>query len=204
VEQRTRILDIGTGTGVIAIMLAQRNADAQIHAVEIDQDAFEQARQNMKDSIWSDRLEVFHESIQDYARFSKVSYDLIVSNPPFFTGGTFSLDENRNNVRHTVKLPTGDLLAATRGLLSKEGKLCVILPYIEGLRFKERAQQYNLYCSRMTEVISRVGKPVERVLLEFERQECEMKSDQLIIQVGERHEYSDEYMALTKEFYLGL
>ncbi len=197
-----RILDIGTGTGLIAIMMAQRNVDANIHAVEIEEAAFDQAKKNMEESPWKDRLEVFHTSIQDFARSSRTKYDLIISNPPFFSGGTFSQDQDRNNVRHTVKLPNGDLLSATRSLLSQEGRFCVILPYIEGLRFKQMAERYHLFCTKMVEVKPKKEKGVERLLLQFERTQRPLEESELIIQREKRNDYTDDYVDLTKEFYL--
>lgn len=196
------ILDIGTGTGLIAIMMAQRNAEATIHAVEIEEAAFEQAKANMERSSWKDRLEVFHTPIQDYARSTRTTYDLIISNPPFFSGGTFSQDQDRNNVRHTVKLPNGDLLTATRSLLSQEGRFCVILPYIEGLQFKQMAERYHLFCTKMVEVKPKKDKGVERLLLQFERTEKPLEESELVIQREKRNDYTDDYVALTKEFYL--
>lgn len=196
------ILDIGTGTGVIAIMLGQRTSDAQVHAVEIDDLAYEQAQYNMALTSWKDRMEVFHMPIQEYAKTATTIYNLIVSNPPFFSGGTFSHNQDRNSVRHTVKLPHGDLLAATRKLLAPEGKFCVILPVIEGLRFKELAQTYNFYCTKITNVKPKVDKPVERLLLQFEKTQKETQEDELIIQHDGRNEWTEEYMALTGAFYL--
>ena len=198
------ILDIGTGSGIIAIMAAQRNMKAVIDAVEIDPLTYQQAKENMQMSPWTDRLSAYESRIQDYARTCTKSYDVIISNPPFFTGGTFSTDQNRNDVRHTIKMPTGELLIAVRNLLSKDGKFCVILPYIEGLRFKERAQQYNLYCSKMVEVHPKKDKPIERLLLQFERDEKDMKKDILVIQKELRNDYTEAYINLTSNFYLNM
>jgi len=122
--------------------------------------------------------------------------------PPFFTGGTLSDQDNRNNVRHTVKLPNGDLLSSVRRLLKKDGRFCVILPLIEGLRFKEQAHNYNLHCSKVTEVKSKHDKSVERLLLQFEKNETEEVVDQLVIQFEKRNDYTEDYIKLTKEFYL--
>ena len=204
VSNARRILDIGTGTGVIAIMLAQRTAQAIVHGVEIDERACQQASQNMSISPFAERLKCIHESIQDYSKLTEESYDLIVSNPPFFSGGTFSKNESRLNVRHTIKLPNGDLLSAARRLLTKDGKFCVILPFIEGLRFQELASRYHLYCTKITEVLPKADKSVERLLLQFEKKEKDIISDQLIIQSGGRHEYTEAYMNLTKDFYLNM
>lgn len=203
-ESAKTALDIGTGTGVIAIMLAQRSSDCQVFGIEIDRVACEQAAENMKASPFADRLSAINSSIQDFTDQSDQTFDLIVSNPPFFSGGTFSHNENRNNVRHTVKLPHGDLLGAVRKLLSAEGRFCVILPLIEGMRFRELARTYNLYCTKMTEVIPKADKQVERLLLEFQRREVALKKDQLVIQNQNRNDWTPEYVDLTKDFYLAM
>lgn len=195
-------LDIGTGSGVIAIMLAQRALDAQIQAVEIDGEACAQAEENMQNTPWAARLKAFPIAIQDFTAAHDHTYDLMVSNPPFFSGGTFSHNQDRNSVRHTVKLPHGDLLSAVRSLLSDTGRFCVILPYIEGLRFQELARDYNLYCTRITEVKPKADKPIERLLLQFERYEKPLQRDSLTIQLEGRNEWTDAYVALTGDFYL--
>ena len=201
VSDATRILDIGAGTGLIAIMLAQRNEDALVHAVEIDDAACTQAVTNMENSPFSNRLTSFPVSIQDYS-FKQEKYDLIVSNPPFFSGGTLSNNSDRDAVRHTVKLPHGALLLSVQRLLANKGKFAVILPFIEGLRFEEMAATYNLYCTRKTEVKPKAEKSVERLLLEFERVKKEPTTDQLVIQKDARNDWTDEYIALTGDFYL--
>jgi tRNA1Val (adenine37-N6)-methyltransferase len=202
-EAAQSILDIGTGTGVIAVMLAQRNELALVHGVEIDDEAAAQAAENMRATPWAERLHVRHHSIQDYARDTEQRYDLIVSNPPFFTGGVLSQSENKTGVRHTVKLPHGDLLIATQTLLTPQGVFAVVLPLLEGLRFVEMARSYRLYCERMTEVRTKAGKPVSRLLLQFTRQiPHSIRKDELIIQQDEANAWTPEYRELTKEFYL--
>jgi len=201
-EQAASALDIGTGTGLIAIMLGQRLPEAQIHAVEIDEIACEQARENAETAPWSDRLHIHQESIQDFTRRWSDTFDLIVSNPPFFTGGTFSDKQGRNSVRHTVKLPHSDLLISVRRLLAPDGRFCLILPLIEGLRFRELAETYQLYCTRITEVHPKADKPVERLLLQFEREPKACQTDKLIIQKEKRNDWRKEYVELTKDFYL--
>ena len=202
VEEKKEILDIGTGTGVIAIMLAQRNLEANVEAVEIDPAACQTAKGNMLKSPFSNRLNIVQESIQNFAKTTRKEYDLIVCNPPFFTGGTLSAQISRNNVRHTIKLPNGDLLNCVQRLLKKDGKFCVVLPFIEGLRFKELAQNYNLYCTKVTQVKSKKEKPIERLLLQFEKLNQSETTDELIIQFEKRNDFTPDYIALTKEFYL--
>jgi len=202
-ENAQKILDIGTGCGVVAIMLAQRAQAKEIHGIEIEAAAHQQATKNMANSPWNANLKAIHQSIQDYAKLSREEYDLIVSNPPFFSGGTFSLNENRNNVRHTIKLAHGDLLSTSRKLLSKNGKLCIILPLMEGLRIKELANSYRLYCTKITEVKSRPDKSSERLLMQFEKTEKELVKEELVVYASPRSKkYSPEYIELTKAYYL--
>lgn len=196
------ILDIGTGSGVMALILAQRAFNAEVHGVEIDSDAAQQASQNMATSPWPGRLQTFATSIQDFTASSNGQYDLIVSNPPFFSGGTFSDNNDRMAVRHTIKLPHGDLLSAVRKLLAPSGCFAVILPHLEGLRFRELANSYHLFCTRLTEVHSRPDKPAERLLLQFECQVNPLQKDSLCIHSGDGPDYTEEYIGLTREFYL--
>lgn len=199
------ILDIGTGTGLIAVMLAQRTENATIQAVEIDEEACSQAKENMANSPWADRLTCVHDSIQNFAKTVDHRFDLIVSNPPFFSGGTFSNSQDKNSVRHTVKLPHGDLLAAVRSLLSPDGKFCMILPQMEGLRFREMAANYGLYCSKLVEVLPRAGKSIERLLLQFELKQKTLEKTQLVIHNGEgSNDWSQAYRGLTEAYYLKL
>lgn len=202
VGQAKRILDIGTGSGVVAVMLGQRNLEATIHGVEIDAAAYQQAEANMMAAPWKERLVAIHSPIQDFAKAQEEKYDHIVSNPPFFSGGTFSNNQDRNSVRHTVKLPHGDLLVAVRKLLTDQGRFSLILPYIEGLRFQELARTYNFYCNRITEVQPKADKKVERLLMQFERKEKELQKDSLVIQKEARNDWTEAYIALTGAFYL--
>ncbi len=205
VEGTEKILDIGTGTGLVAIMLGQRTDKAEIHGVEIDDISCDQAKENMEAAPWSNRLKAIPIAIQDYSKTSSEQYDLIVSNPPFFTGGTFSDNQDRNSVRHTVKLPHGDLLGAVRKLLKPQGSFCVILPFIEGLRFEELANTYKFYCTNRMEVRPKADKPVERLLLKFERKPvAEVEKNELVIQKNKRNDWTEAYIALTGDFYLNM
>ena len=208
IDNARNILDIGTGTGVIAIMLAQKSQNTEgavIHAVEIDDAAVEQAAENMQASPFASHLSVFHDSIQDFAKKNTLKYDLIVSNPPFFTGGTLSSNGDKTNVRHTVKLSHGDLLNATRELLVKDGgRFCVILPLIEGLRFIEIARTYGFYNTRRTDVRPKQDKAIERLLLQFEMTTTQpLTHDELILQNSkDERDYTEGYRALTQAFYI--
>ncbi len=205
-KDRKRALDIGSGTGIIALMLAQRSQSLMVTGVEIDEDAYLQSRSNMRQSIFAERLFAVYSSLQDYAAITEDRFDLIISNPPFFSGGTFSSNENKANVRHTIKLSHADLLLSVKKLMSANGYFDLILPYIEGLRFIEMAGKYDLSLNKMTEVQSRENKSIERLLLRFKHGESsDFDKDELIIYQGEGvKDYSDEFKAFTKEFYLFL
>ncbi len=196
------ILDIGSGTGLIALMLAQRQPKGRIVGVEIDPEACKQAQENAAASPFSDRLELVEAAIQDFSKEDSRKFDLIVSNPPFFSGGALSFSQDRNSVRHTIKLSHGDLLRAVQYLLAPEGRFCLILPLLEGLRFQEIAETYHLYTSSITEVIPIKGKLVERLLLEFRREVSECTVDQLIIRNKTNADWSEAFWSLTKAFYL--
>ena len=206
IKNTASVLDIGTGTGLIAIMLAQRLEaleNAFVHGVEIDEQAFRQAQENMALSPFSGRVKCFHQSVQDFAHMATERYDLIISNPPFFTGGTFSHNQDKNNVRHTVKLSHNDLLNATRQLLHKTGKFTVILPLIEGMRFIEVARTYGFYNTKRTDVRPRIDKNIERLLLQFEFTERTTERDELVLLEGTSdRDYSAAYKTLTQDFYI--
>lgn len=203
VTDDSSILDIGCGNGLIALMLAQRNPKASITGVEIDEGSYLDAKLNLANFTLSKNLEFELISIQDFAKVSNKVYDHIVSNPPFFSGGTFSTNENKANVRHTVKLPHGDLLIAVTRLLAKGGKFSVILPEMEGLRFVELAKRSNLFLTDKCIVYTRQGYNPERLLLTFSNEEpksCNESS--ILIHDQDGNGYTSEYINLTKDFYL--
>ena len=201
VDDATSALDIGTGSGVIALMLAQRSNAEEIIGVEIDSSASQEAARNMKSSIWANHLSAVNSSIQDFSDSSEKTFDLIVSNPPFFSGGTLSSTQKRTNVKHTVKLGHSDLLRACYKLLTKKGRFSVVLPHLEGLRFIELAEQSRLYCTRKCEVTSFPGSTTERLLLEFSKTNAKTENDTIAIRDLEGN-YSNSYIELTKAFYL--
>lgn len=204
IQGKTNALDIGTGTGIIAIMLAQRSSTLASYAIEVDESAFHQACENMQRSAFSSRLFCVHQSVQEFAKTGSQKFDLIVSNPPFFSGGTFSSNENKANVRHTIKLSHTDLLMAVKSLLTDDGHFDVILPYLEGLRFIEMAAMYDFGLVKMTEVRPRIDKNIERLLIRFGmKYNGEKTVSQLIMHKSwDANDYTDEVVALTKDFYL--
>ena len=128
-------------------------------------------------------------------------YELIVSNPPYFLSGVKSDNQQRHQARHTQELSFDDLLQSVERLLAENGKFCVILPYQEGLIFEEKAVNYRLFCTQKTAVRSKKDKPLERLLLQFERKKSIFTEKELIIQYEKRNDYTPDYIALTKEFY---
>ncbi len=202
VRHATHILDIGTGTGVIALMLAQRAADSvTIDAVEIDADAFADAHENIAASPWHDRIHAHHTSIQAFN--TTVQFDLIVSNPPYFQKSYKPPTAQRETARHTEQLTFDEILATAEKLLHPHGKLNVILPYTEGLQFIALAEHKGLHCTRKWVFRTRENKPVERLLLEFSWIKNPLKEGEILLyRSGE--EWSDGYRKLTRDFYLKL
>lgn len=203
VEKSQRILDVGTGTGLIAIMLAQRtNSNVNIDAIEIDDSAYQQAIENIKSCPWNNRLNAIHQSFQDFSANSKNKYDVIVSNPPYFMNGLDAKEESRTKARNADHLPFEELLEGSKSLLNPEGRLAVVLPIEEGEYFIRLAKLTGFYLSKMIHVLPNPGKPTKRYLLEFSLELCAVFEDELIVENGQRHVYSPEYIELTKEFYL--
>lgn len=198
------ILDIGTGTGIIALFLAQRTDNQlidRITAVDIQANSVACAARNFKNSPWANRLEAVEKNILDFAKESKIKYELIVSNPPFFNAGPASREPARQLSRRTDTLSQDDLLAAVLDLLAPEGRLCLILPPAEGQLFCEKAACKGLYFTKRTEVIPRKGKKLERLLLQFERLPSPFQRTRLAI-YEQAEQPSAEFIALTKDFYL--
>lgn len=195
------ILDIGTGTGVIALMLAQRSNAEQIDAMEIDDDAYEQAVDNFENSSWGDRLFCYHAGLDEFMEEPEDEYDLIVSNPPFYTEDYTSGNEQRDKARFTASLPFEDLTEAASLLLSDNGVFCVILPFREEENFLALAKECDLFPFKITRVKGTPSAEIKRSLIAFSRNEKEIATDELIIETA-RHEYTEQYISLTKDFYL--
>lgn len=197
-------LDIGTGTGLLALMIAQRCEECRVDAVEIDAGSFGQASANFAESPWSERLIAYHSSIQDFALVGGHEYDLVVSNPPYFENSLPSPDGGRTIARHTTELSYEELVACAAAFLSASGVFAVIVPRTATERFLERAEHAGLYLHRWTEVRSKPGAPPRRSLLALRRTppHCPVIPDGLMIENGCSQTYSAEYIALTRDFYL--
>ncbi|MGZ3919584.1 MAG: tRNA1(Val) (adenine(37)-N6)-methyltransferase [Bacteroidia bacterium] len=196
-----KILDIGTGTGIIALMLAQKSS-AQIVAIDIDKDSTEQAKLNVAESNFRN-IEVQNVSLQVMAKTSDQKFNLIVTNPPYFIDSLKSNDGNRTIARHADLLPFEDLITGVKKLLDDKGKFCLILPKNEAAIFREMAQQKGLYLSKLLRVRTRSDKDSEkRHIMQFEFKETEFSESTLVIESDRNMKYSDEYRELTKDYYL--
>ena len=196
------ILDIGSGTGIIALMLAQRSDADQIDALEIDENAYEQAVENFENSPWPDRLFCYHAGLDEFMEEPEDEYDLIVSNPPFYTDNYFSGDEQRDQARFTESLPFEDLIEAADLLLSENGIFAIIVPFKEEEKIRALAYDFDLFPMKITRVKGTPTTEIKRSLLAFSRNITEnFPVDELTIEIG-RHEYTPEYINLTKDFYL--
>lgn len=202
VAKTGRILDIGTGTGVIALMMAQKNNLAQIDAIEIDQEAFQEACLNIQQSAWSDRINTELCSFQEFAEQINCKYDLIVSNPPFFTNGVKAPVENRAQARHSDSLPLDVLISVAAELLRGNGRIALVLPVESLQEITKLADLNKLYISRLCRVKPNPAKPVFRILIELTNSECAIQESGLMIEFEKHHDYTPEYKELTRDFYL--
>ena len=195
-----RSLDIGSGTGLITIMLAQRNERVFIDAIELDTNAFKESLENINSCDWSNRIIVYNCPIQNFQTDKK--YDLIISNPPFFIDSTKAPNSERNSARHTDNLPFNDLINSVIRLLNPDGIFSLVLPVTESEKLIELAQGNNLFLNRKCIVKPNPTKPSKRVLMEFSFQQKEIIKEELTIETETRHQYTKEYISLTKDFYL--
>jgi len=202
VDATYNILDIGSGTGLIALMLAQRSNAQQIEAIEIDENAYEQCVDNFENSPWNDRLFCFHAGLDEFLEeMEDEAYDLIVSNPPFYTEDYQSNDEKRDLARFENALPFDELIESAANLLSEFGVFALIVPYKEEEKIITLAKEFQLYPFKITRVKGTPTSEIKRSLLAFSWDEQVLETNELIIETA-RHQYTNEYIELTKDFYL--
>ena len=198
-----RVLEIGTGTGIIALMLAQKKPSLVIDAIDINEVACQQAMENFQNTSLGMNIHCLHKSFQVFQRETLSLYDLIITNPPFFTSGPTSLFVDKASVRHTIQLSHIDIIQGSKKLLSTNGTLDIILPYLEGQQFKYLSEKEGLFLQSMVEVLSRSNKPTERLLMRFSKQPVSKSiNTKLVIMDGKTNQYSLEYNQLTRDFYL--
>ena len=186
-----RILDIGTGTGIIALMMTQRYPEAQVTAIDIDEGAVRQAEQNVSQSPFLGRISVLQQAVQEHLG----EYESIVSNPPFFIDSLQAPDEQRNMARHTATLSYAELMKAAYRLLADNGEFSVVIPFDYRRRMEDEAVFVGFFPSRVCGVKTTERKPAKRYLLAFRKHPCPCQKEQLTIG-------SEDYQALTSAFYL--
>lgn len=195
------VCDIGTGTGIIALMLAQKFPDSKIDAVEIDKSSAIQARENADVSPWSERIMVINQSIQDFSILSKKKYNLIVCNPPYYEDHLRSKDNQKNLTRHNYKISIKELANSISILLKDEGVFYTIMPAFSFGRFREELERFNIRLFDKLGIHSRLEKPLYRYIGGFCRKKDDMKENTLII-YNENGEYSEGFKKLLKDYYL--
>ncbi|HEX7493388.1 MAG TPA: methyltransferase [Bacteroidales bacterium] len=195
-----RILDIGSGTGLISIMLAQR-CKAEIIGIEPDYESYIQTCENVGRCHWHERISVEHTDLQNFSLVHG-KFDLIVTNPPFFSDSLKSPDLRKSFTRHNDLLTLDEILNGVIKLLDNEGRFQLILPYVEGNVFLAEAHKYGLYCNNILKIKPLPSSEIRRLILTFSRNRLKPAERFLTIEHGRRHEFTEEYINLTKEFYL--
>ena len=201
-NQPFSVLDIGAGTGILSLMLAQRSNAKQIDAIEIDDDAFEQCVENFESSSWTDRLYCYHAGLDEFMDEPEDQYDIIISNPPFYSEDYKSDNQQRDLARFQDALSFEDLVEAASMLLCENGIFSVIIPYKEETKFIGFAKECNLFPFKITRVKGTPTTEIKRSLLAFSfTKKRKVEEDELVIETS-RHEYTDDYIKLTQDFYL--
>jgi tRNA1Val (adenine37-N6)-methyltransferase len=210
-EEPHSVLDVGTGTGIIALMMAQRFPQAHIEALEIETDSYEQATENFENSPWGDRLFCFHAAFQEFYEEVEERYDLIISNPPFYDAGSIKnsdqMDPKRQQARFDDALPFEELVYGVYRLLENDGTFACVVPKDREDRLLEITAHFQLDPVRTTYVRGTQDSSIKRCLLEFRFRESVTannivhKIEHLVIEKS-RHDYTDVYKSLTKDFYL--
>lgn len=197
------ILDVGSGCGLIALMLAQRFETVKITAVEIDPECALEATENATNSPWWERIDVRNTSLQVFAESANEKFDLIVSNPPFFENSLKSKNTGRNLARHTDSLSLEDLLFSSKKLLNDDGELAIIHPAEAEKKLIETAREIRFWPKQLTYVKGTPEKPSKRILLSMKNGVTSFKKSEITIESA-RHEYSAAYAELLREFLLAL
>ena len=194
------ILDIGSGTGLISLMLAQR-CDAEITAIEPDHESFIQTCENVRLCPWHERIKVKHTDLQNFDQ-KQEKFDLIVTNPPYFFDSLKSPDPRKSIARHNDSLTSAEILEGVLKFMKEDGHLQLILPYVEGNVFIAEANKYGLYCNSILKIKSLPTAEISRLILTLSKSKKKPVESFLTIEHGRRHEFTEEYINLTKEFYL--
>ena len=198
------ILDVGTGTGVIALMLAQRTNANEIDAVELDPQAYEQCVENFEASLWGDRLFCYHTEFTEFVAemyYEGITYDVIVSNPPFYMEANSSGNAQRDKARINASLPFEDLIEGSSLILSEKGIFNIVVPNKEEKNIISIAEKFGLIPYEILRVKGTPEADTKRSLLAFSFQQKNLTTRKLVIETS-RHQYTEDYINLTKDFYL--
>jgi len=199
----SRVLDVGTGTGLIALMIAQRANNVSVDALEIDPSSARQALDNFQNSPWKERIHCIQSSFQDYSSQCKSRYDLIICNPPYFSASSKAPSKEKNLARHDDSLSLEDIFRDSVSLMKNTTIISLILPVQKERQAMDLITEHKLYLNRLTRVKPAPGKSTKRILLEFSFSPGKSIEDDLTIETETRHMYSDRFKNLIDEFYLG-
>ena len=195
-----RALDIGSGTGLLSLMFAQKNTECNIDAVELDEDAFIQSKSNFLNSNWNENIHPLHKSVLDFKPIIK--YDIIFCNPPFFTNDLKSSNENRNVAKHSTALTFNELLFKVSELLHENGSFYVLIPFVSEKEFVDIAEIYHLKSSKIIRVKQTLNHNYFRSVICFSRAPLTLELKEICIKND--NEYSNEFKELLKDYYLYL
>ena len=203
IENAARVLDIGTGTGLLALMLAQRSPTLVADAIEIGKESAMQAAINFKNSKFSDRITAYEISFRDYCKdTASKNYDLIICNPPYFSESYRAPDHERSLARHDDTLSLEDLFKGSVSLMRSSGRISLVIPSGIVGKCLDLADKYALYSRRFLHIKPTRGKEEKRTCIEFGFSSVPAIHETLVIEDKGRHNYSLGYKALTKDFYL--
>lgn len=204
VTQTATALDIGTGTGLLSLMMAQENPQLQLDALELDEAAYTQALENCHNSPWEDRIRVEHSALQDFKPADQGGYDFIVCNPPFFHNHLQAAQQQRNQARHSITLGKEELAVACAQLLSPEGQCCILYPASEWTAWQETAAQQGLYAQHILSVKPMPHKAANRVIGRYgKKAPSQLREEELVI-YSEPQTYTAQFRDLMQPFYLRL
>lgn len=200
-ENKKNALDIGCGTGLLSLMLAQKNQEIQITALEIDQNAIFDATENIQESPFSNQITLHHQSVQDFAKKSDDKFDLIICNPPFYQNNLKSDKIDKNIAHHAETLTFNELAECIDILLEKNGSAWILLPPFEMQQFIILLEERRLYVSKRFEVRHNENKPIFRIIVELKRTKANLEEISLI-NIYENNQYSPIFVELLKDYYL--
>ena len=199
------MLDIGTGTGILALMQAQKNEKLNIIAIEPDLDSYLEAKENILNSDWHNRIKIKHTTLQSFARKTNLKFDYIICNPPFFDSKLKYISKDKAIARHTVSLSHKELIGMSANLMKNKAALFLILPYDLKMEIIEMAKNFSLFLTKSCEVYTNANKRPKRLLLRFEKGKSIKESEENVLYIYDKsRQYSEKYLKIVKDFYIWL